>query len=86
MQKCKELKRAPGEDIVNYKTRVKCYREAAGYDNLNSEQYRIFFIILTAGNTKYTDECLQQVTGHMERLNSAFLQIALTLTTIKYVN
>ena len=50
----KGLKGLPGEDIVNYETRVKKYREAARYNNLSSEQARVLFVILTSGDQKFT--------------------------------
>ena len=34
---------------------------------------RVLFVILTAGDQKFTDECLKQVTGRMDRLTSALL-------------
>ena len=38
-----QLKRQNGEDIVNYETRVKKYREIAKYDELTAEQSRVLY-------------------------------------------
>ena len=46
------VKKLQGEDIVNYETHVKKYREVARYDELTSEQSRELFVILTAGDQK----------------------------------
>ena len=60
-------------DIFDYETRVKKYREVTKYDELSSEQSRVLFMILTAGDQKFTDQCLKQVNNRMDKLTLALL-------------
>ena len=61
LRNCKELKKAPGEDIINYETQVKHYREAAGNEILSSEKSSVLFVILMANGQKFTDKCLNRL-------------------------
>ena len=40
---------------------------------MTSEQSRVLYVILTARNQKFMDECLKQVTNRMDLLTSALL-------------
>ena len=66
-----ELKTRAEEDIIYYDIRVKHTQEAALHDTLTAEQSRILYIIPTANNAKFTDECLKQFTMNIEGLKSA---------------
>ena len=68
-----ELKKMPGEGIVNYENRIKKNRKVAGYDELTPEQSRVLYVILTTGDQKFMDECLNQVTNRLDLLTSALL-------------
>ena len=68
LQNCHKLKKQPGEDTVNYKTRVTKYREIAGYDALSEEQSKVLYVVLTSGDEKFKDECLKQVTNRLDLL------------------
>ena len=73
LSNCHQLKKQPGEDIVNYETRIKIYREVAKYDELTPEQSRVLYAILTSGDKKFEEECLKQVTNKLHMLTSAIL-------------
>ena len=70
---CMELKRKSDEPIMDYDIRVKRTQEAAMFDDLEKEQARILYVILTASDQKFTDVCLRRVTNNIEGLKPALL-------------
>ena len=68
-----ELKRRTDEPIMDYDIRVKRTREAAQFDDLSKEQARILYVILTANDKSFTDECLRRVTNNILGLIPALL-------------
>ena len=47
------------EDIINYYTRVKRMIVATKFDDLTAEQSRVLFTILTSGDAKFIDHCME---------------------------
>ena len=73
IRNCMELKRRTDEPIMDYDIRVKRTREAAQFDDLSKEQARILYVILTANDKSFTDECLRRVTNNILGLIPALL-------------